>query len=628
MSKLNVKPVASGLYHHSYNPYSVISLDFAQLCPERVLEVLPRDRFSISGESTLRSAPQIFPPFGKAYLKTAAFFVPEYQLIEYSEAFRSNMNYWKGKSVVCPTFRSTTLSSLFGRSVNGLASQVYVSSNPTTDSGIPNVSQFDFVQIVDNAGAPNFRYCLLNTLGRYYYKVFKSLGYDFPSYVYHALTTDTNNSGQFSLNALPLLAYAKIYADMFLYGTQYNYNELVHLLHAIHDGEDFTDSGGNLCYTASTGIITEAGLLTILYAIRLPHEQNLYTEAWNSPNSPSGIAPGTEINAIGNPPSQSLLSPYLENDPYTMQESISSTKDGNIYANNAGTVYTLSAKGNKFLMAFDKFVKRFGLFGSKAVQRVYAGFGVKSDDFKTHFVHKIYEGQSQISFYPVMSNADTQGLGVLGKPIGSFAGYAQGGLNFDFSYKSQEFGYIIVLSWVQIVPLILRGVHPANLRIKPFDFWTPEFDGKAVRAVPLCEVGTNRLCNGDPNQPNVGDKEVYGFINLYDDMRELRDVIAGDFITGSSSNRNFLFCRDFSVLRESGNGNVCKPQSDYVQQYDQNDNPDMSDPFQKSKSYGDRFWLGTVFKINAQRPVLSSSDAIDFTGEGDLQINKNGTIMN
>lgn len=629
MTRLNVKPVASGLYHHSYNPLSVSSIDYGQLVPQLVLETLPRDEWNkIRAVGDMRIAPQIFPPFGRSYLKTASFFVPEYQLIEYSEAFHNNQNLWKGKRTILPFFRShsiTTLLSNYGGSI--FSTLVYSTNDPSSDPNLPSLGLFDFVNVYAStlSSPPTFTYHKLNPLGRYYYKVLKGLGYDFPSYRYAATYQDARAAGYYPLNALPLLAYAKIYCDMFMNGQAYNHHPLVQFLHAVHDGETYVDAGGNTCYEASSGLISSYGLLLILDNILVPHNQSLYTEAWNSPNGPLGTSPGVDM--VSTPGyNRSLVSPYLVDDYNSAQEHIVANKDATFYSNDAGTVYTMTNFGHNMLLAFDKFVKRFNLFGSKAVQRVYAAFGIRTDNFKSDFVTKIQETSQQVTFHPVMSNAETIYNAQVTKHVGDYSGYGACSLDFSFDYKCRDFGYIITLSWLQVDPIQLRGVSPIVLRNQPYDFYTPEFDGKTVRPIPYCEIGTVRKSNANPNYDNR-DIDIYGFTNLYEDYRKIRDVVIGDFVTGSPSNRNFLFCRDFSVLRETTSGQV-HPQNSAVQYFDQGDNADMSDPMQYSKSSGDRFWLGLSWEIDANRPVLSEDDSLNFTGSGDVELNKNGVMLN
>ena len=155
MARLNLKPAASSMSHHSFNVSSITSLDLGELLPIRVIETVKKDYFSkFEGHGILRLAPQVFPTYGKCFLKTAAFFVPEYQLIETSDAFHSNMKTWKGKNVVLPHFSSTDINYLFCQSsqLGQLSSAVATNVSDPTANTVPAIDTYDFMYI-DNPTA-------------------------------------------------------------------------------------------------------------------------------------------------------------------------------------------------------------------------------------------------------------------------------------------------------------------------------------------------------------------------------------------------------------------------------------------------------------------------------------------
>ena len=103
MSVVNIKSAVKGYSSHRYNPITIASLDFDDLLPVRVIECVKGDNFTnISGKGFLRLAPTIFPAYGRCKLNTAAFFVPESQLIQQSDAFHANQSTYKGRTVVLP----------------------------------------------------------------------------------------------------------------------------------------------------------------------------------------------------------------------------------------------------------------------------------------------------------------------------------------------------------------------------------------------------------------------------------------------------------------------------------------------------------------------------------------------
>lgn len=610
MSRLSLKPAASGSYNHQYSPSTITSLDFAQIVPVRYFEVVQSDDWKkIHAGGIVRLAPQVFPPYGKLYFKTAAFFVPEHQLIEHSLALHTNMSQYKGIPVVTPHMKADAIILLLSR--NKYSSVVDTQADPTDSVKIPGLD-YDFIHVEDNSGVSSYVFRKLNQQGRYVFKVLKSLGYDFPTYVNSSVSATALASIDYEVNILKLLAYFKVYVDYFLNGPFYNYNELVMLLRNIHDNQPFVSDEYGVCYTATNGRLYYNGLELMFDNLLLPHESSLYTEAWNTPNSPDGSTPSLlSANPSG------LISPYLSGGT-TGTDTIGFSSNNNMLRNNTNSeLFYLTANGLRLFKAFDYFVRRWNLSGSKAVQRVYSMFGIKSDDFKAHYAIKLFEKAERFDFYPVLSNADTSSGGS-GQRLGDFAGYSQKPLEFDYNYRSDGFGYVIMVSWLNIDPLIVRGIDPENLRMNSFDWYTPQYDGQAMRAIPNIEIALNRKCNDSV----VTDKSIYGFCNLYDEYRNMRSIVSGDFLNGLA--KDYFFGRDFSVLREGG---VIKPQLNAVHYYDDSDNADLTDPFQYDASQGDRFWIFLDFDIDSDRPVLPSSNAQMLEGVGDLSIPVLGNEM-
>lgn len=619
MSRLFLSSASNGLYPHDYDVSSVVSMDFGELVPIMNVETVPTDDFkTFSGKGALRLQPQIFPTFGKAFVKSAAFFVPEHQLYEDADAFHQNQNMYKGKYVYQPHFSSLSFPQWLISGV-GYVTLYHQEQNPNSSTA-PTPDKFDFVWPSMENNLLTYNYFKLTREGQRLYKIYKMLGYDFPSFPYDASLTTASAVvayGNYQLPAVSLLAYCKVYVDMFLSGTFYNYSEQVALLHAIRDKDTYVDSSSNTLYDATTGEISDIGLSRLLNVL-LPHESSMYTQAWNNLNSPSGLNTGSELKS--EMPS-GLVSPVIGSFNSTT-DIVFANATSNALENHLSSDLTgISSIGLRFLQSFDRFVRRWNLSGTKSVQKVYAQFGIKSDDFNSHFVHKLYEGSSKIDFSPVLSNADT---GNSGKTLGDYAGFGVSGLDINFNYKCSDYGMIIVVSWLQIVPMLSRGIDPMNLKRFPQDYYTPEFDGKAYRAIPQCEVSVNRRATDNITFGKT-DGAVYGFTNIYDEYRYLRDRIGGEFITDKNVAQNFLLSRDLSVIREVSSTPL-KPQTDDIHYWDREDNPDVTNPFQTSWSNGDRFYLYVDWNIHAERPMLSDSESFDL-GTGDIQIQKNGDMM-
>lgn len=626
MANASIKPAATGRFTHHYNPVTVASLDFGDFLCSRIVEVEKSDDWNFEKcEGTLRLAPQKFPAYGKNTLKTAAFFVPASQLVEYYDQIRNNEQIWKGKAVRVVKFRAYQINELFHLHLNDLCTLVTKLSTLAPTS----VMQWDFVFVDSTDSNTPYHFYKLTASGRKIYKVFKMLGYDFASYAYTGdwsdLTSIIDTASEY-VNAFPLLAFLKVYVDYFLEPQFYNNSPLVSFLQHIHDDEDM--NVGNWVY--SNGVISTSALYEALISTLVPYEKNMYLEAWNSPNSTTGVSPQSHMITLEG---QGPLSPYLPNfvnpnNNAVSQEGIDSDQNATQLYNKSisggGTALQgLTQLGVNFLKASYLFVRRNGLFGSKPLEQLLARFGIKASDWYAHFAHKLYEGSSEIDYSAVVSQTDSVN-GNNGKSLGAYAGFGAAGLKFNFKYKASDSGYLIVLHWLQITPINKRGFDPATLRVSPMDWYTPEYDGKTIRAIPQMEVSVNK---GYPMPLYSNDRLIFGFTDIYEEYRNMRDSVVGDFVLDEGGVDQFYFGRDLSYWREHQAGQVqFKPKMNtilYMNRYGLN--LDMTNPFQASPNLGDRFYLYMRYKISAKRNISSKAVALDLNGEGDMDMQLGGT---
>lgn len=624
MPNVSIQSASNGLHPHRYNPITVASLDYGELLVNRRFECEKSDDWKrVKSRGNLRLAALDFPAYGRSYIKSAAFFVPYYQLSQNIDGIRSNMVTDKGQSCVVPHITTDAINSIFAMDLTNhdFASIVW---EGTVLSGLPTTDQYD-ISCISRDGTNQTKWHLLKmtSRGRRLYKFFKMLGYDYRQY-----TTSNDYDAQvaegFNVNAYTLLAYCKVYVDYFMNVHLYNTSWLVEFLRAVKDGNNYSVSGTSY-YNASNGLISVQALVAIFNEIQLPYESNLYLDAWNSENSPTGVLNSQSVNP------NNVLSPHL---PLTANAASVVTRD---YINNNATgislsdlnsqgvpqpyFYDLSQLGLNTLYAVFEFVRRNNLFGSEAAKQAFARFGIKGDDFNTYFARKLFEDSQEIDFSAVMSNtnnfdANTQE----GSYLGAYAGVGLGSFNFDYNYQCSDYGVVLNLNWIQFNMLQMHGFDPAVLRMHAFDWFTPEFDGKAQRAVPMCEIGA---CKKPINAGhNNNDTNVFGFIGLYDEYRTMRDEVLGDFCVGFA--KNFVFGRDLSHYREQSNTHI-SPQTKSIQYYNRyGQNADITDPFQFSNENGDRFYIQMIWEIEASRPILSSESALMLNGPGDINANTSG----
>lgn len=628
MPTLQMNSASAGArYNHKFSPLSVASLDYGEAPAMRVIETVKSNKWNqISGKGFLRLAPADFPAYGRAYLKSAAFFIPLYQVIEYADAQRQGQALWHGKDTTRPGLMSHTINTVF---LGGGSSTLPSDLCTVVDSQLPFVSfpddsnSFDFFIPISQNGSLIYRICKLTSKGRRYYKLLCSLGYDFRGYIQGSANgySDVVNTGNINLDATPLFAYAKMYCDYFMNIHMYNSSQLVEFLQAVREGNDFSLDSVNYFY--KDRILTPLGLRWLLDQFLLPWQSNLYLNAWNSLNDPIGVSGvNTKSPNVDGPVSFILPSLSIDGTPRSTNTLLVNADTVSIGStpSNSNALTSLTPSGINTLYAFYQFVRRNNLAGSESAKQAFARLGIKGNDFDSYFVRKLFEGSQQIDFSAVMSNSNTVVPdSEQGSYLGAYAGVGLCSLDFNYTYESTDYGYIIHVAWIQFDALQLHGFDPMVLKKNYLDYWTPEFDGKAQRAIPLAEI-TQTKYPSDPSQGN--DVTPYGFINLYDEYRNMRDLVLGDFRCGFA--RNYLFARDLSYYRNTKathSNSLLQPQTNRVQYFNRDgQNDEFTNPFQFDVTAGDRFYLQIIWNIDLTSPILSDELAADLNGPGSTPI--------
>ena len=113
--KLNLNSARKGNSSYTFSPLTLVSVDFGRLQPVMSWDMLLGDKFpSVVGNGLLRCTPQVFPPFGRMNLKSAAFFVPDSQIFTWSSAFHSDNQLWRGQIADhSPSFYSDKINYFF-----------------------------------------------------------------------------------------------------------------------------------------------------------------------------------------------------------------------------------------------------------------------------------------------------------------------------------------------------------------------------------------------------------------------------------------------------------------------------------------------------------------------------------
>lgn len=458
---------------------------FMLLQPVYYRHMLRTEAHKMHMVSVVRPNPLVVPTFGRIRQNIRHFFVP-YRLImpNYEEYINDNVaSNFSSSSLVSsvPTFSSGDIYELFFTGSYGLSSVV---SNP--DATIPN---YDFTD--------GTTYWKLTRLGRYFYKILYSLGYDI-----------VGTSKTFLFNALALLAYAKVYCDWYANNAYLNSADYL----AITRFFKYNDPTNNLK-------LGSADLYKILLFIRpAVYNTNPYFEdAWDKPVSPNdGDFSGFRFN---DPTSAS--GSYVRNlnnsnygTPEMYQASSSSSSLGTSYLHQA-------------LQKLSSYQKRHALAGARSIDRVLAQYGLQTDNLRLQ--RSIYVGVSQQdvdinSIYATANGSNSEGESV----VGDFAGAGFGANDWNFDFNCDEEGIFISICTIQPSGGYYQGYDRNNRHLTKEQFFNPEFDALGVQSIEKGEIYVSRNFSFDSNNGD-GYAGHFGFTARYGEVKRSLSRVSGDF---------------------------------------------------------------------------------------------------
>lgn len=559
------------------------TMDFGQIVPLFAEETVPGDDFSVSAEYFSRTAPLVRPTYGKFSFKTVTAFVPYHQIAVDAEAWLAGKTTWEGQT---PHHRWLSV-----RTLDSFIRTECVDSNL-----IATVQNADYSWLDTNGLATYGRF---STKGRYWVKVLNALGYALPQGVDLRISstwyTDTSTT---KLSAYPILAFFKLYNDYMSQSQRFNSSVVSSALNNIK--YNITQSG---TWVASTGEIVSGGLNILFSNFFLNYENDYFTSAWQNPNAALNslesvntiVAPGvpTGYNITGN----------VNSDYVTLNS----------------TTPIVHQRALDFLKSFDDWVRRNNYSGSRAVQQVYSRFGIKTDEYRSHYANVIKTDVMPIQVGDVTSTADTQSMF-----LGDYAGKAILSGQNGFSYKADDYGMLFILGYFTVAPMNAFGSDRRVLRSTPLDYYNPEFDGLGAEAISFGEVFASPIVAGTDT---TNDKAVFGYTERYNSYRYGRDMITGDF-------RDYHANGDMNAWHTGRNLSAIRALNNMVaQSSSMNTLPQTDSEYNRIFAAGnvssvvpDHFYLTCRFDVSAIRPMLNLNQVVNL-GEGDTVVPRNGNVI-
>lgn len=581
---LNVKSAVKARNKMDLSRTHLTTMDFGQIVPLLAEETVPGDKFNISAEYFSRMAPLVKPTYGKFSFKTINAFVPYHQLAVDAEAWLAGKTTWEGQT---PTHRWFSI----GTIADFVIQRCVDSTATVTDSN----KEF---QYTDPTGT--LKKVMFTPVGRYWIKVLNSLGYALPQ----GVDLRTNSTWYTTvrgvhLSAYPLLAFFKLYNDYMSQSQRFNTSQLSSTLNAIKYRNILQG------YLPATGEIQQLIIYNLFLYARLCYENDYFVSAWQSANNPlAGTESVTGLNVPAASPAGSALP-------------ITGTQYNDYVTLNGGTnVAYLSQRALDFLKSFDNWVRRNNYSGSRVVQQVYSRFGIKTDEYRSHYAHVISTDAMPIQVGDVTATADSTNV-----PLGDYAGKGIMNGNKSFSVSVDDYGIILVFGYFTVAPMMSYGFDRKVLRNTPLDYYNPEFDGLGADPISLGEVWTSPIAS---TSDTTLDTDVFGYTERYNSYRYGRDQVTGDFrdFHADGDMNTWHSGRNLSSIREAGS---LVAQSSAVNTLPQTDS-EYNRIFSYTGDDIDHFYLIARFNVDAVRPMMNLNQVVNL-GEGDTTVPRNGNVI-
>lgn len=583
--RLHIKSAVKSRNKMSLDQTHLTTMDFGQIVPLYAKELIPGDKFHINANFFSRMAPLVRPTYGKFSFKTVSIFCPLHQVAYDVEAWLAGATTWEG---ITPNSRFIQWDHL----------TTFIINHCSTTTGATSANcDFSFV----NANSTT-EYRVYTQYGKYAMKVLNSLGYSMPQHIDWTTVSDWSIQKVQYISALPLLCFAKAYNDYMSQSQRFNTSALTDLLRVIK-----YNSYSSADYNANTHSITFTGLKTIFDNIKLCYENDYFTSAWQNPNSAlytnESLHQYEDIPNIG--PNNYVTNTNAQN---YLQHNISSNLVSNI-----------AQRQLNWLKGFDDWVRRNNYSGSRKVQNIYSRFGIKTDDYRSHYAQVLDTKVFPVQVGDVTATADTNNIS-----LGDFAGKGIMNGSHPVNYDSNDYGYLFVFGYFTVIPMYSYGCDRSVLRVQPFDYYNPEFDGiGAVDAISYREVYSDPRNSESSDQTSDGD--VFGFTEKYNSYRFGRDIISGEFrSTDPNSDMNIWHTGRILNKVRAANEMVAQSSSmNTLPQYDSEYDRIFAQPYVGF----DHFYMTCNFNVEAFRPMLSLNQVPNL-GEGDTNVPRNGNEIN
>lgn len=511
------KPKVSG-FDLSYS--NKLTMDIGDLVPVYKQEVLPGDEFKVNSQFMVRMAPLANPIFTKLNAQIHYFFVPN--RILWDKTYNSGWeNFITGgkDGTLTPVPPYLPLSQIY---MHGYSDEADSSGAQT---------------LADYMGIPARP------------SDFKADGSD-------------HRFDKFSINALPFLAYNKIYDDWF------RDPNVTNSLCDTYQGKwmqggDLSNDGSLQWYTSTK---------ELLRLKKRSWSKDYFTSAlpWAQRGPEAVIPVGQKFDNLDGDSEDSVIVVGSEGGSFQLNQM------------SLGTIRDL-----RNASALQLWLEKNAVGGARYIEQLLAHFGVYSDDARLQRAEYLGSVKSPIVISEVQSNAETEDA-PLGKLGGKGVSY---GNDFAFNEKFKEHGWIIGIMSIMPDASYCQGLHRSlTHRMEKLDYAFPEF----------CEIGLQEIQNseiflGDDSEEIALSDEVFGYNDRYGEYKSNYNEVHGLFKNKNSTLHQYNMTRFFGDTPELSKSFLEVNESQ------------ITSPFVDTEDNRGNFWVDLWNDVKAVRPLTKNS---------------------
>lgn len=529
------KPKVSG-FDLSYS--NKFTMDIGDLVPVYKQEVLPGDEFKVNSNFLVRFAPLANPIYTKIDAQIHYFFVPNRLLWQEKTQGNGWENFITGgkDGTAAPTPPYFKLSVLY----NQMRANDTGNTGATACFGRQSLADYLGIPLITNADATG------STFNKY---------------------------ADVKINALPFLAYTKIYDDWF---------RDANLTNSIFEYYPNITNGGDLSTQTST----------ITAIKKRSWSKDYFTSAlpWAQRGPEVHIPVGSTLytNIVSNNSSGSLIKGGFSVS-VTDTSNSNAAVVGNAGTNGASIRLNETALGTirelRQASALQSWLERNAIGGGRYIEQLLSHFGVYSDDARLQRAEYLGSVKAPVVISEIQSNAATSDA-ELGELAGKGVSYGNG---FAFDEKFKEHGWIIGVMSVKPEASYCQGIDRAlTHRMTKLDYAFPEFAEIGLQEIENSEIYGKSFLTDEGT-------DTFGYQERYGEYKMNYNQIHGYFADANDTRSQYNMTRFFEQTPDLNSSFI------------EIDERDLNSPFVDTTTDAGNLWVEVYNDVKAVRPLPKHS---------------------